>query len=165
MSKGDIKIVEPKDLSTRVFQVASGALTSIKAGEPVVATAGTATVAAMSDGKPVVGTDYLIGIASEDSTDTVAAAGTVQVYVLRGGEILSLKTKVASTSDTLSEIRALANDHLVMDLTSSAWTLDAAAGHVVSGGLIATGEGEPENSRMYVLVRSAATQVGCDIAA
>lgn len=165
MSRGDILIVEPKNLSSRTFQVASGALTSILAGEPVVATAGTATVALAADGTPVVGTDYLIGIAKSDSTDTVAAAGTVEVYVLNGGEILSLRSLTAAASDTLTEIRALANDHRVFDLTSAAWRLDTTAAHVVSGGLICTGEGEPENSRMYAMVRSAATQVGSDIAA
>ena len=165
MSAGDILIVEPKNLSSRTFQVASGAAASIKAGEPVVVTAGTATVALAADATPVVGTDYLLGIAKSVSTDTAAAAGTVEVYVLKGGEILSIKAKSAAAADTLSEIRALANDHLLFDLTSSAWTLDTAAGHVVSGGLMVTGEGEPENSRLYVEVRAAATHTGSDIAA
>lgn len=165
MSKGDIKIVEPKDMSTQTFQVAAGTTLAIEAGEPVVATPGTATVALMADGKPVVGTDYLIGIAATDSTETAAAAGTVDVHVLRGGEVLSVKAKSAAAADTASEIKALANDFLLFDLTSSAWTLDTAAGHAISGGLMATGEGEPENSRVYVRVRAAATFVGSDIAA
>lgn len=165
MTKGDILIVEPKNRSTQTFQVASGALTSIKAGEPVVATPGTAAVALMGDGKPLVGTDYFIGVATTDSTDTVAAAGTVDVCVFSGGEVLSVKAKSAAAADTLAEIKALANDFLLFDLTSSAWTLDTAAGHSAANGLIVTGEGEPENSRLYVRVRGAATFVNSDIAA
>lgn len=165
MTKGDIQIVEPKNLSTFTFQVAAGAAISIKAGEPVVATPGTATVALMADAKPSVGTDYLIGIAACDSTDTVAAAGTVDVYVLKGGEVISMKAKVASAADTAAEIKALANDFLLMDLATTVWTVDTAAGHAIAGGLIATGTGEPENSRVYLWVRAAATFMGSDIAA
>lgn len=165
MATGDILIVEPKNISVQTFQVAAGAASSIQPGEPVVATPGTATVALAADATPSVGTDYLIGIAANDSTDTVGAAGTVDVYVLRGGEVLSMKAKVAANADTLAEIKAIANDFLLMDLTSTNWTLDTAAGHAIAGGLIATGEGEPENSRVYVRVRAAATFVGSDIAA
>lgn len=165
MSKGDILLVEPKNVSTQTFQVASGADNSISPGEPVVATPGTATVALAADATPAVGTDYLIGIATTESTDTTAAAGTVDVYVFQGGEVISAKTKLAASSDTLAEIKALANDFLLFDLTSGVWTVDAAAGHGIAGGLIATGEGEPENSRIYLRVRAAATYVGSDIAA
>jgi hypothetical protein len=165
MSTGDILIVEPKNISVQTFQVAAGSDSTIQPGEPVVATPGTATVALAADATPSVGTDYLIGIAANDSSDTTSAAGTVDVYVLRGGEVLSMKAKVAANADTLAEIKALANDFLLMDLTSTVWTLDTAGGHVAANGLIATGEGEPENSRVYVRVRAAATLVGSDIAA
>jgi len=164
MSKGDIEIIEPKVLSTKQFQVAAGAASSIKAGEPVVCTPGTATVALAADATPAVGTDYLIGVAASDSTDTALVAGVVDVYVLQGGEIISMKAKVAANADTAAEILAVENDFLLMDLTSEVWTVDVGAGHAIAGGLRATGQGEPENSRVYLAVRSAATLTGSDIA-
>ena len=165
MSKGDIEIIEPKVLSTKQFQVAAGADGTIKAGEPVVCTPGTATVALAADATPSVGTDYLIGIATTNSTDTTAAAGVVDVYVLQVGEIISMKAKVAANADTAAEILAIENDFLLMDLTSEVWTVDVSAGHAIASGLRATGQGEPENSRVYLAVRSAATLTGSDIAA
>ena len=165
MTRGDILLVEPKNVSTRTFQVAAGAANSISPGEPVVATPGTATVAAGADGIPVVGTDYLIGIATSESTDTASAAGTVEVYVFTGGEIVSGKAKTAANADTAAEILAAALDFVLFDLTSSAWTIDMGTGHAISSGLMMTGEGEPENSRVYVQVRTAGTLVGSDIAA
>jgi len=165
MSKGDIEIIEPKVLSTKQFQVAAGAANSISPGEPVVGTPGTATVALAADATPVVGTDYLIGVATSESTDTVGAAGVVDVYVFQGGEIISMKSKAAGSADTAAEILAIENDFLLMDLTSEVFTVDVATGHAISGGLRATGQGEPENSRVYLAVRSAATLTGSDIAA
>ena len=77
MSRNDISIVDVAGYNvvpTRQFQVASGAAASIKAGEPVVlSTIGTSQYAALAaDADPTIGTDYLAGIAAEDSTDTAA---------------------------------------------------------------------------------------------
>jgi hypothetical protein len=119
----------------------------------------------MADAKPLVGTDYLIGIATTESTDTAAAAGYVDVAVLKGGEMLSILAKSASAMNTAAKIKAIANDFLVFDLAGTAWTIDTATGHVAANGLIATGTGEPENSRVYAWVRAAATFIGSDIAA
>tara|TARA_R100001530_G_scaffold120491_1_gene87764 strand:+ start:166 stop:663 length:498 start_codon:yes stop_codon:yes gene_type:complete len=165
MASGDLQLVQPKNTSVHTFQVAAGGASTIQPGEPVAATPGTATVALAADATPAMGTDYLIGIATTDSTDTAAAAGTVECYVFSGGEMLSAKTKAAASADTLTEIRALANDFLLFDLTSTNWTVDAASGHAITGGLIATGEGEPENSRIYLWVRNGVTFMGSDIAA
>jgi len=165
MTIGDYLLVEPKDVSTQTFQVAAGADNTISPGEPVVCTPGTATVALGADGIPVVGTDYLIGVATSESTDTTAAAGTVDVYLFGGGEVISGKAKTAANADTAAEILAAANDFVLMDLTGAAWTIDMGSGHGITGGLMLTGEGEPENSRVYARVRAAATLIGSDIAA
>jgi hypothetical protein len=119
----------------------------------------------MADAKPLVGTDYLIGISGSTSTDTVAAAGTVEVYVLKGGEVISMIEKSGTGANTIAKLKAMANDFLVMDLATSTWTVDTATGHVAANGLIATGTGEPENNRVYLWVRAAATFIGSDIAA
>src|SRR4030042_4207953 len=76
MSDNDIEVI--KDLyGTYTFDVASGAAVSIGPGEPVVRA--TNYVALITNGMPTTATDYLVGIAAQDSTDTAAAAGTVLV--------------------------------------------------------------------------------------
>jgi|6_EtaG_2_1085325.scaffolds.fasta_scaffold50728_2 hypothetical protein len=165
MTIGDILLVEPNEASTQTFQVAAGAANTISPGEPVVATPGTATVALAADDTPKVGTDYLIGIATSESTDTAAAAGTVDVYVFKGGEVVSGAVTTAANADTLTKIRAAALDHVTFNLASGAWTIAMGDGHAIADGLMLTGEGEPENSRVYARVRAGATWVGSDIAA
>lgn len=112
-------------VGSRQYQVASGAATSIKAGEPVVRTLGSQYVVLAADGIPVVGTDYMVGIAASDSTDTVAAAGTVQVTPLVPGQVYLCAPKTAASWDTQSEYNALVGDRVVFDLTSSVFTVDA----------------------------------------
>ncbi len=159
MARGDILLVEPKNVSTQTFQVAAGAANSISPGEPVVRTSGTATVALAADATPTSDTDEFVGLAATESTDTAAAAGTVDVYVFTGGEVISAAAKTAGNADTLTEIRALANDNLLFDLTSGTWTVDTTSASALNG-LTATGEGEPENSRVYLRVKTRCTMVG-----
>jgi len=107
--------------------VAAGA-TAILAGQPVVRALGAATVTAAADGTPVVGTDYLEGIATTDSTQTASAAGVVYVMPLVPGVIYAGQPKTAATWDTQAEYDALVGDRVVFDLTSGDYTIDATDG-------------------------------------
>lgn len=162
MSINDIRIVDTAGLNVvpvRRYQVASGAAASIKAGEPVVMTTiGTSQYAALAaDADPTIGTDYLLGIAASTSTDTVAAAGTVDVYLPLPGIVYRGKAKSAAAADTDSEIAALANKRGIFDLTSSVWTLDTAAADGATNGLIYTGTGDSTKSEVDFMISVRAT--------
>lgn len=160
MSKGDITIREPKNLSTQTFQVAAGTSLAILAGEPVKRTAGTPEVTLAVDGDFTVDTDEWVGIATEDSTETTGAAGTVEVNVLRGGEVIRCRAKDPTDVDTLAKLLAIANDNLVFDLTGSLWTIDVNAGTAATNGMTATGSGIPSDGMVDVRVKTRATVVG-----
>jgi hypothetical protein len=126
MALGDIKLYDegaygyPGEVE---FAVASGSAASIKAGEPVTQVLGSATVASMATNKPVVGTDYLAGIAASTSTDTASAAGTVRVTKLVPGVSYLIAPKVAATFATQSAYNALVGDRVLLDLTAGVYTI------------------------------------------
>lgn len=110
------------------YLVAAGAVGSILPGEPVSKALGAAVVSAMSTNKPVVATDFLAGIASTTSTDTVAAAGVVRVTKMLPGLTYLVAPKVAATWDTQAEYDALVGDRVLLDLTGGVYTILATDG-------------------------------------
>lgn len=119
MAVGDISFAVPNlasHVGARKANVAAGA-TTINPGEPVAATLGGVTVTAMATNKPVVATDYLIGIAASTSTQTAGAAGTVDYFPLTPGQIYMISPKVAATWDTQAEYDALVGKRVLLDLT------------------------------------------------
>ena len=160
MAQGDIKIIEPKNLSTRTYQTA--AATSIAAGDPVVSTTDTDAVSTAADGTPVCDTDNFVGIATSVSTDTATAVGTVEVYTFKGGEILRIKAETAANANTEAKILALANGNLLLALTGSTFTLDTTTSSALNG-LRALGTGDPTTSEVDVMVKAKCTTVGSKI--
>jgi len=112
----------------RNFAVASGAAASINAGEPVSKALGATVVAALATSKPVVGTDYMAGIASTISTDTATAAGTVSVTKLVDGDSYLISPKVASTWNTQAKYDALVGARVTFDLTAGTYTINSTDG-------------------------------------
>lgn len=110
------------------YLVAAGAVGSILPGEPVSKALGAAVVTAMATNKPVVGTDYLAGIASTTSTDTVAAAGVVRVTKMLPGMTYLIAPNVAGTWDTQAKYDALVGARVLLDLTGGVYTILAADG-------------------------------------
>jgi len=130
MAVGDITFAVPNlasHVGARKANVAAGA-TTINPGEPVAATLGGTTVTAMATNKPVVGTDYLIGIAASTSTQTASVAGTVDYFPLTPGQIYTISPKVAATWDTQAEYDALVGKRVLIDLTSGSYTILAVDG-------------------------------------
>lgn len=82
----------------------------------------------MATNKPVVATDYLAGIAATTSTNTAAAAGEVWVYPLVPGVVYLMKPNAAASFDTQAEYDALVGDRVLIDLTSSSYTILATDG-------------------------------------
>ena len=125
MALNDVKIVSGA-YKVQKFQVAAGAVGSIKAGEPVKKTGvGSPYVILLADGDPEYGTDIFIGIAMNTSTDTAGADGTVDVaIVVPGITVMRCKATTAANVDTQAEIDALVGDTVSMDLTSTTFTID-----------------------------------------
>lgn len=129
MASGDITLLN-QNLATGAlrFNVAAGAAASINPGEPVDRALGAGVVTAMATNKPVVATDYLAGISTSVSTDTVAAAGYVMVQPLLPGQVWLIAPKVAATFDTQAEYNALIGKRVLIDLTAGVYTILAADG-------------------------------------
>lgn len=125
MATGDIKLYSegafgyPGDGE---FAVAASS-TLIYPGEPVVKALGDYVVTPMATNKPVVATDYLCGIAASTSTNTASAAGTVKVTKLLPGQTYLIKPKTAASWDTQAEYDALVGDRVLIDLTSTSYTI------------------------------------------
>ncbi len=138
MATGDITIYDQSTIQQNGAKKANvaAAATTINPGEPIAVTLGAATVTAMATNKPVVGTDYLIGIATSTSTQTASAAGTVDYLPIQNGLVYLISPKVAATFDTQAEYDALVNDRVLIDLTAGSYTILAADG-ATSGCVIA----------------------------
>lgn len=115
---GDVKILEngafgyPGDDS---YAVASGTTASIQPGDPVLKALGAAAVTLATDNTPVVGTNYMAGIASSYSTETASAAGTVKVTKFVPGMVYLGNPDVAATWDTQAEYDALVGDRVLFN--------------------------------------------------
>ena len=111
---------------SKKYNVAASA-SIIYSGDPVVVSLGAAQVAtAMATNKPVVGTDMVVGIATEASTNTAALAGTVMVRPLMKDDVYLINPNVAATWDTQTEYDALVGSRVLLDLTASKYTILAA---------------------------------------
>lgn len=106
----------------RTYNVGAGAGT-INAGEPVARTLGGIVVTPCATNAGQVGTDYIVGIAATASTNTASAAGTVNVYPLTSGTTYLISPKVAATWDTQAEYDALVGKRVLLDNTSSTYTI------------------------------------------
>jgi hypothetical protein len=124
--------------------VDSGGVATINSGTPTKAADAAAaspylgTVVPMVDGDGTTSQRFT-GIAKSVSTDTAAADGSVEVWLPLPGIIYSAKAKTASTADTQAEVDALSGKRVVLDLTSEAWTVDAAAADAVANCVVIIG--------------------------
>lgn len=164
MSDNDIQIVDVgghAGLPTYQWQVASGAAASIGPGEPLKMSASASQyVVLQADADLTIGTDQpMPGVAANTSTDTTSADGVVQVWMPLPGVIYRVRALTAGLADTASEINALIGEYDVIDLTSSAFTLDTAAGSGANNAYLIVG-GEATISSLHVMLRSDATVFG-----
>jgi hypothetical protein len=123
----DITNYTPLPNGTVRWAVAAAA-TEIDPGQPVARALGEATVTQMATNKPVVATDFLVGIAQSTSTQTSADAGYVDVWPLLPGQIWLISPNVAASFDTQAEYDALVGDRVLLDLTSDTFTILATDG-------------------------------------
>jgi hypothetical protein len=126
MALGDIMPFETavgsKTIGSLKYAVASGTTASIKAGEPVQKLAGAAYVTLASNNFPTA-TLRVVGVAASASTETASASGTVDVIPATNGQLFLISPKVAASWDTQAEYNALVGSRVLIDLTSSTFTL------------------------------------------
>jgi len=125
MSVGDIKILEQSSFvgrGARKYNVAASA-TIINPGEPVVRTLGAVVVTRMATNKPVVGTDYVVGVAATTSTNTASVAGEVWVYPLSNLTTYIMKPNDTTAYDTQAEYDALVGKRVLIDFTTPDYTI------------------------------------------
>jgi len=165
MAKGDIRIFDVGGLSNvpvRTFRVIANA-TAINAGEPVlIANRNTSVidpyVIVLIDGKPLVGTDYFIGIAANAGSHTASADGTVDVYLDCPGMVYAAKAKTTTTFNTTAKINDFLFYRVVFDLTSSTYTLDNTTTAATAG--LQIWGGDPNTYTVYFATSDAATWRG-----
>lgn len=116
--------------------VAAGAAASIDRGTPTKESS--TNVAIMADGNGTT-SEQFAGLAKSVSTDTAAVAGTVQLYMPLPGLVYVGSPKVAGAADTEAEILALCGKRIVLDLTSSDWTVDTAASDDIGNAVVIVG--------------------------
>lgn len=143
----DITIVHELDPRwSKTPTVASGVAASINRGEPTKAgTSGNVAIMVDADGTT---SQRFTGIAKQQSSDTVAAAGSVVLWLPLPGIVYAAKSKSAAATDTQAEIDALFYKRVIFDLTSSTWTVDTAASDAATNGVIITG-GDYRTSTVY----------------
>jgi len=134
--------------------VASGGATTILAGEPTKL-GSSGAVAIMADGDGTTSQRFT-GIAKSDSTDTVAAAGVVQVWLPFPGLIYAGQAKSAAAADTQAEINALFGKRVIFDLTGTAWTIDTAESDAATNGVVIVG-GDYQTSTIWFCVSPTCT--------
>ena len=161
MAKADVSIVDVGGVNVtqgRNFRVEAGAVGSILAGEPVmIGGTGNNYVIPMTDATPAAGTDRMIGIAQNQSSDTVAADGIVQVYMVHPDvTVMRAKAKVPASIDTDAELLAILNDSKLFDLTGGVYTIDEAAVDATLNGLLIV-DGDIANGTLDFILKGSAS--------
>ena len=171
MARGDFRLYSPSDdqISIRAI-VGSGTAQSINAGEPTIgadanAASWTGAVKIAADADPTTASGHrFTGIAKSDSSDTVAAAGYVDVWLPIPATIYAGKSKSATATDTQAEIDALKFKRVVFDLTSTTWSVDTAAADALTNGVLIVG-GDYTKSMVYFMIATNVSVFGNTISA
>lgn len=154
---------------TTNWLVASGGVATIQPGTPVkgvdaaAASPWLGTVVPMADGDGTT-TQRFIGIAKNASTDTAAAAGAVNVINPLPGILYKGFAKTSTTADTAAEVQALQGKRVVFDLTSTDWTVDAAAADAVANNIVIAG-GDYQTATLYFWYAAKGTWINFCISA
>lgn len=119
MASGDITLLTDTPfgaVGSRTHAVQSGAVATINPGELVLKTLGSAYVVAWgnTNAKPVVATDFIAGLSTTTSTDTVGADGTVDLMPLIPSQVFLISPNVAATFATQAAYNALVGDRVLL---------------------------------------------------
>lgn len=163
MARNDIRIHQSpySVVPTYNWVVAAGTPVTVKAGEPTKVTSTSSNaVILLVDADLTIATDQpFTGVAAKDSTETAAATGLVELYKPLDGIEYEMAAKSSTAADSASEILALQGAYYVMDLTSSTFTMDTAAGDAAANAFLIVG-GDPAINSVWFMIRSDATVFG-----
>jgi len=134
MALGDLTILEPNNMGGRggrLYNVAAG--TAILAGEPVQNRAvGAVVVQPSLTSTPVVGTSgvegLFVGVATTNSTNTLTAAGTVNVLPIQSDITYLISPATAASWDTQAEYDALVGKRVLLQNSATIGTSQLNAG-------------------------------------
>lgn len=148
-------------MPTDRWVVAAATPITIKAGEPTKQNAtADENIILQVDADLTIATDQpMAGIAATDSTETASAAGYSDVYVPLPDIKWEIKAKSAAAADTQTEIDALIGQLELLDLTSSVFTMDTAAGSTSTNAYLIVG-GDPTRSTVWFRIRPDACSFG-----
>lgn len=160
MAFNDIRLLDAANAVTagELTFLAEANTTVMLVGEPIkVKTAGSKYAIPLADAEPVIGTTTaVVGIVSGKSTQTASADGVVQALIPASGIVYAAKAKSATAADTEAEILALIGKRVLLDLTSSVYTVDTAASDNANNGILIVG-GDAAKSEIFFMIRSSAT--------
>lgn len=126
MAKSDFKILEQNSMmgrGGRLYNIAAGS--TIFAGEPVARVLGGTQVYACVNGAGVVGTDYIVGVATTNSTSTASVVGSIDVMPLSNGITYLIAPAVPASWNTQALYDALVGKRVTINLTSGVYTVNA----------------------------------------
>ena len=129
--------------------VGSGGAATIDRGAPTKE-GSSGAVAIMTDGEGTT-SERFSGLAKSVSTDTAAASGSVEVYLPTPGLVYVGSPKVADAANTEAKIQAISGKRIVLDLTSTTWTVDTAASDGIGNAVVIVG-GSPNDDLVYFVV-------------
>lgn len=149
--------------STQPNLVAAGGVATIQAGTPTkgadaTAASWTGAVIPMVDGDGTTSQRFT-GIAKNTSTDTASVAGVVTLWLPLPGYVYAAKSKSAASANTAALVQALYGKRVVFDLTSSLWTVDAAAADAAANMLVIIG-GDYNTNTLYFAYKYTGTVLG-----
>lgn len=164
--QNNIIIINETDprFATQPALVTSGGVSTIQAGTPTkgadatAASPWTGAVVPMVDGDGTTSQRFT-GIAKSTSTDTASANGEVTLWLPLPGYVYACKAKTASTADTAAEVQALFGKRVVFDLTSSLWSVDAAAADAAANMVTIIG-GDYRTQTLYFTYKITGTLIG-----
>lgn len=154
--------------------VASGGAATIKSGTPakrtdVDAATATGAVLPMADGDGNISGSVeaangtFAGLAKQNSTDTAAAAGVVDLWFPAPGIVYRGFAKSASAATTQTAINVLMGKRVIFDLTTSDWTVDSAAADALLNCVIIVG-GLPQSNELLFVYDTRGSVLGRQIA-
>ncbi len=148
MARGDLTVLgqaNTKGTGARLYNVAAG--TAILAGEPVMVVAlADTTVIPAGTSFPDASAHLMVGVAATNSTNTLTAAGTVNVVEVDPQLVYLISPTTAGSWDTQAEYDALVGKRV---LIANSATVGAT----------------PSNSGSYTLGASDSTNNGCVVKA
>jgi len=166
MSKADISIRETGGLNnvpTDRWLTASGQIALIEAGEPAKqnATADENVILLVDADLTIASDQPMAGIAAADSSDTVAAAGYVDLYVPLPGIKWEIKEKTSTLANTQAKIDAFIGSLFLVDLdgTSGDFTMDSASATASTAAFLIVG-GDHNRSTVWFRIRPDACSYG-----